>query len=79
MKLHDRPDWADYRLTAKGLDFFPVIGLAVEWAEDWYLSDEGPVLAWQHKVCGNEFTGILVCDQCDQSLAGADVDLQPED
>ena len=79
VKLEGRSDWSDYHLTAKGLDFLPVIGVALEWAEHWYASDKGPVLEWKHLTCGQEFTGVLVCDQCDQRLSGADITLTPDD
>ena len=78
MKLEGRSDWAEYHLTPKGLDFFPVIGVAIAWAEHWYAAKAGPVLEWQHSGCGKAFTGILVCVQCDQSLAGSDISLNPD-
>ena len=79
VKLEGRSDWAEYHLTPKGIDFFPVIGVAIAWAEHWYAAKEGPVLEWKHSVCGQAFTGILVCDQCDQVLAGSDISLKPDD
>lgn len=78
VQLERRPDWAEYRFTAKGLDFFPVIAALIEWSERWYAADEGPVIAWTHRDCGAPFKGVLTCDQCGEPLAGADVALQEE-
>lgn len=79
VKVEGRSDWAEYHLTPKGLDFFPVVGLAIEWAEHWYADPRGPVLAWQHLGCGQSFTGVLVCDRCGQHLRGGDITLTPDD
>jgi DNA-binding HxlR family transcriptional regulator len=73
VQLADRPDWSEYALTRKGIDFFPVIGLTLEWAEHWYRSTEGPVLEWTHNACGQPFHGVLTCDQCHEPLTGNDV------
>jgi DNA-binding HxlR family transcriptional regulator len=70
-----RPDWAEYRLSHKGLDFFPVIALAVQWAEHWYTAEEGPVMAWRHVTCGAPLRGVLTCDQCHQPLTGLTIDV----
>ena len=78
VEVEGRPDWAEYKLTPKGLDFLPVIGLALEWAEHWYHAEEGPVLEWKHRACGETFVGVLVCDRCDQELSGADIVIRPE-
>lgn len=79
VRLADRPDWAEYKLTAKGIDFFPVIGVTLEWAESWYRAEEGPVLRWKHRACRRDFHGVLACDQCRQPLTGQDIVLQQAD
>ena len=71
-----RPDWAEYRLTRKGLDFFSVIGVTLEWGEHWYRSEEGPMLQWTHRDCGQPLSGVLICDQCREPLVGTDIDLE---
>ena len=68
-----RSDWMQYRLTAKGLAFFPVVMLTLQWADRWYQAPEGPALHVTHRACGNRFVAALQCDQCGQQLAGADV------
>jgi DNA-binding HxlR family transcriptional regulator len=69
-----RPDWAEYRLTEKGLAFFPVIATAIAWSERWLASPEGPAVSIVHRACGSAFHGVLACDQCDVVLAAADIE-----
>lgn len=75
----DRADWSEYRLTRKGHALFPVIDMVVDWAQRWYLSDEGPVLERTHLVCGAPLRGELVCDQCGVGLHGPDIEVGAPD
>lgn len=68
-----RSDWMQYRLTAKGRAFFPVVLLTLQWADRWYHAPEGPALSVTHHACGASLTAVLQCDQCGRQLAGADV------
>ncbi|KAB2813147.1 winged helix-turn-helix transcriptional regulator [Pimelobacter simplex] len=70
-----RPDWAEYRLTEKGLAVFPVIATTIEWSERWVGSPEGPAIEIKHPACGSAFHGVLVCDQCGETLTGAQIEL----
>jgi len=72
----EHPARPEYRLTAKGLDFFSVIHLTLQWAEEWYIDPLGAVLSTQHTTCGEPFVGELVCDQCHDPLEHADLILQ---
>jgi DNA-binding HxlR family transcriptional regulator len=74
-----RPDWAEYRLTEKGLAFFPVIDTVIEWSERWLGSERGPAVNIVHRVCGNAFHGVLACDQCEVALSAAEIEIGPED
>jgi len=65
----------EYRLTRKGLDFFPVVALALQWAEQWYTATDGPVMAWTH-ACGAAFDGVLTCDHCRVPLQPRDIVLE---
>jgi DNA-binding HxlR family transcriptional regulator len=74
-----RPDWAEYRLTAKGLAFFPVIATVIAWSERWVGDERGPAVRIVHRACGSVFHGVLACDQCGAVLGGADIQIGPED
>lgn len=68
-------DHLEYRLTTKGLDFFPVVAMAIGWAERWFSTSEGPALVSIHRECGAEFQGRLVCSHCQELLAASDLKL----
>jgi hypothetical protein len=74
-----RPDWAEYRLSEKGLAFFPVVATAIAWSERWLGSAAGPAINLVHQACESAFHGTLTCDQCDAMLAGADIEIGRED
>jgi DNA-binding HxlR family transcriptional regulator len=74
-----RPDWAEYRLSEKGLAFFPVVATAIAWSERWLGSASGPAINLVHQACGSAFHGTLACDQCHSALAGADIEIGRED
>jgi DNA-binding HxlR family transcriptional regulator len=68
-------DGAAYRLTDKGLDFFPAIAILVDWAQRWEGSAQQRVLEWIHLECGAPLRGMLTCDQCGKILSGTDIEL----
>src|SRR5215213_3041443 len=63
-----------YRLTEKGRALFPVLVLALEWAQRWFRAPEGPAVILDHVGCGSRFGPVLVCDQCTGRLSGAQVE-----
>lgn len=58
----------EYRLTMKGMDFFPVIMELVAWGERWFGDPSGPALHITHLDCGQPFQPRLACDQCHELL-----------
>jgi DNA-binding HxlR family transcriptional regulator len=63
----------DYRLTAKGLAFFPVVMCLVGWAQRWFRAAEGPALVHRHIPCDSAFVAALDCSSCGDRLARKDV------
>ena len=59
---------AEYRLTPKGMDFFPVTIELVSWAQRWFGDAAAPALEVTHVACGQTFDPQLACDQCDALL-----------
>ncbi len=59
----------DYRLTDKGLAFFPVFALMNQWASDW-LGPPGhrPELDITHRECGQRLQPVLACAACGEQL-----------
>jgi DNA-binding HxlR family transcriptional regulator len=60
-----------YRLTEKGRAVFGVLITALQWAQRWYVSPEGPAVILTHTSCGAAFDGVLTCDQCTEILHGS--------
>jgi DNA-binding HxlR family transcriptional regulator len=54
---------SEYRLTEKGLGFFPVLALLVDWAERWR-PEGATVLRLVHRPCGKDLAPALRCDSC---------------
>lgn len=67
----------EYRLTEKGLAFFPVIAMAMKWAHRWFHAPEGPALVQVHRGCGTPFEAELRCDQCTEAVHGRDIRVAP--
>jgi DNA-binding HxlR family transcriptional regulator len=68
---------AEYHLTEKGHAFYPVVAVAIDWAQHWYAADEGPALVQEHVPCGAPLVVALACDQCSADLHGSDIEIVP--
>jgi DNA-binding HxlR family transcriptional regulator len=66
---------AEYHLTEKGRAFYPVVAVAIDWAQHWYAAEEGPALVQQHVPCGAPLAVALACDQCSADLHGSDIEV----
>jgi DNA-binding HxlR family transcriptional regulator len=62
-----------YRLTEKGRALFGVLVTALQWAQRWFTTPEGPAVILTHTRCGHPFTAVLTCDQCTGKLRGAQI------
>ncbi|GAC1403830.1 MAG: helix-turn-helix domain-containing protein [Mycobacterium sp.] len=62
-----------YRLTEKGRALFGVLVTALQWAQRWFHTPEGPAVILTHSGCGQDFAAALACDQCADALTGATV------
>lgn len=59
-----------YRLTDKGLDFFGIFAVIVDWAQRWY---SGTDLEITHRTCGKPFRPYLRCRSCGHPLHRTDM------
>lgn len=62
------PERFEYRLTQKGLDFYPVMTSLMTWGDRWMPIDEGAPVTLTHD-CGHEFHPVMVCPHCGESAA----------
>ncbi|WP_074259471.1 winged helix-turn-helix transcriptional regulator [Agromyces cerinus] len=66
--LHAPSSEGEYRLTSKGMDFFPVFAILVDWAQRWYASESGRELTIRHVQCGSPLAPVLLCSKCGEEL-----------
>jgi DNA-binding HxlR family transcriptional regulator len=53
---------AEYRLTEKGLDLYPVLVALMEWGDRYEVGNEGPQVLLRHRDCGEQVRLQLACD-----------------
>lgn len=68
------PQRLEYRLTRKGVEYYPVLLMLMRWGDRYYVSPEGPPLVLRHKNCGGPLAPQVVCSACRQPVMPEDVD-----
>ncbi len=68
----DHPPRAEYRLTEKGRDLWPVLTTLREWG-DKYAAPDGPPLQVIHNACGQMSVAVLTCAACGSPMEARDV------
>jgi DNA-binding HxlR family transcriptional regulator len=58
-----QPEHDEYVLTAKGLDFKPVIIALTAWGDRW-AAPHGPPVVFEHRHCGGRVEQHLHCGSC---------------
>jgi len=53
---------AEYRLTEKGLDLYPVLVALMEWGDRYEVGSEGPQVQLRHRDCGEPVRLQLSCE-----------------
>lgn len=67
-RYSERPPRDEYRLTEKGIDFYPVLVTLAQWGAKWGELELGPAIALQHKACGAVIQPTLMCPECGEPL-----------
>ncbi|WP_276718848.1 winged helix-turn-helix transcriptional regulator [Pseudooceanicola nitratireducens] len=73
----DRPPRHEYKLTAKGLDLYPVVLSIVHWGDRHMAGDAGRPVLHRHQSCGHLFDPVLSCSECGDPLRPQEVDVLP--
>jgi DNA-binding HxlR family transcriptional regulator len=63
-----RPQRFEYRLTAKGVDLFPVLVSLMKWGDRHAPDENGPPMTVVHRDCGGEVDERLLCDRCGEPV-----------
>ena len=66
----ERPERYEYRLTEKGLDFYPVLLTIMDWGSK-HIGGEAVRLT--HKSCGATAMPHLACPKCGEQVTARDV------
>ena len=68
-----KPVRHEYRLTDKGKDLYPVLLALTSWGDRWLDKGDAPDFKLQHVVCGHQFSPVMCCSECGDSLNPAEV------
>lgn len=69
----------EYRLTQKGLDYYPVLVMLMVWGDRYYVAPEGPPMILRHGADGHRLEPAVTCSCCAKSVHAHDVVFEPED
>lgn len=67
-RYQERPRRFEYRLTAKGMELYPVLVALLQWGDRYLAGADGPPIAVQHVACGHAVKAEVVCTGCNQTL-----------
>ena len=73
----DNPLRYEYKLTAKGIDLYPVIVALVGWGDRWMAGEAGPPIELVHRTCGHTIAPALACPDCHELIGARDMLAQP--
>jgi DNA-binding HxlR family transcriptional regulator len=76
VQYQERPRRFEYRLTAKGVDLWPVIVALLKWG-DRHAAPAGPPMLIEHKGCGGEIDDRRRCLRCGAELEAWDAAPRP--
>jgi DNA-binding HxlR family transcriptional regulator len=51
----------EYRLTAKGMDLYPIMVAVAQWGDRYVADPEGPPVEFAHRGCGARMGLVLTC------------------
>ncbi len=64
---------SEYRLTDKGIDYYPILLSLLVWGDTYYVAPEGPPLLLTHRACGQPLQLKVSCSACGEALHAHDV------
>jgi len=79
LRLHEYsavPRRHEYRLTEKGIDYYPILLMLLQWGDKYYLSPEGPPLLLRHGNGGHALEPAVTCSKCGEPVRLRDVEFE---
>jgi DNA-binding HxlR family transcriptional regulator len=73
----ERPVRYEYRLTAKGVELWPVLMHLLQWGDRHYPEEQGVPVLVEHRGCGGSPDEHLLCGACGAALGPRDVVAAP--
>lgn len=70
------PPRNEYRVTRKGVEYYPVLLMLMRWGDRYYVSPEGPPVLLSHKACGGPLDPVVVCSCCRAAIKPEDVSFE---
>jgi DNA-binding HxlR family transcriptional regulator len=58
----------EYRLTAKGLELYPILISLLQWGNRHGGFEDGPPMRLVHRSCGKETDPHFICSECGDSI-----------
>ncbi len=65
----------EYRLSEKGVDYYPILVTLQLWGDKYYASPEGPPILLQHKECRHALDPKVACMTCGEAVLPGDVEV----
>lgn len=75
-RYQERPERFEYRLTAKGVDLWPIVVALMQWG-DRHVNPDGPPVVLEHRGCGGALDERRRCSRCGADLEAWDVVPRP--
>lgn len=77
-RYSEHPDRYEYRLSAKGLDLYPVVVSLLRWGDRWMDEGEGAPVKLRHRGCGTIMHPELACPACGERVEARDIEAIPD-
>jgi HxlR-like helix-turn-helix len=71
--MHSTPASAEYRLTDRAIDLYPVIIGLMRWADRHLAEQPDTTVELLHRSCGQPTHPYLACSHCQEPLTARDV------
>lgn len=77
IEYQKRPRRFEYRLTAKGIDLYPLIVAMIAWGDRWMAGAAGAPVELVHRRCGHAINPALTCPSCSETIVPREMSARP--